>query len=216
MGQEIELDERLDQLHRAARESETAVDQVLEQVSDPVQSREVQSRLDTAQDIEAHIIEESARSPRSALMALSAELERYVRHAMVEMGQQPGTHLRGSLNILASRGSLSPSVASQFTTVRNEIVHGRYQASDDEILRAIDSGLMILRAVAAIPRESHYVKAVEVPLFEDAEGARRRGDCVGLILRSVSPGKAISSTRIFPTTGNGLKVGDRVSWKWGT
>jgi hypothetical protein len=59
-----------------------------------------------------------------------------------------------------------------FWRVRNQLVHGR-TASDDDILRAIDSGNTILKAIRSIP---HWVKVVQNPgveIFEDPNLATR-------------------------------------------
>src|SRR4051812_3290486 len=116
------------------------------------------------------------------------ELERTVRHTLLDMGrQQSGQRplsLRQSLDMLASQNLITPGVASgikEFTHIRNEIVHGHYRASDDEILRAIDSGLIIYRAVAAIPREQHYVEYPDVAVYSDSECLHARSDCLGVI-----------------------------------
>ena len=86
-------------------------------------------------------------------MLLSAELDRAVRELLASLG---GKHpfrplpLRRGLEELAQRTSLPHETLRalhQFSEVRNLIVHGRGHVSDDEILRAIDSGLVILKAI---------------------------------------------------------------------
>ena len=57
----------------------------------------------------------------------------------------------------------------QFWNVRNRLVHGR-DATVDDTLRALDSGVTILRAFQAIPRETHIVHHPGVEVFADPHG----------------------------------------------
>jgi hypothetical protein len=102
----------------------------------------------------------------------------------------------------------------QFTEVQSLIVHGRPGVSDDEVLRAIDSGLVILRAIQAIPHETHIVERAGVSLFSDAEGKAPREDCKGVILETHSAGGAIRRQGIYPTTRSHFRKDLRVAWEW--
>jgi hypothetical protein len=84
----------------------------------------------------------------------------------------------------------------------------------DEILRAIDSGLVILKAIKALPQERHTVHQNNVDLYSDPECQELREDCKGVILESLSAGGAITAYRIFPTTRDQYEKGMRVSWTW--
>lgn len=171
-------------------------------------------------DVADRVLAEASHSPKVALMMLSSELDRSVRHLLMGSGwgvQNPVSGLRAGVRRLQEIGVLSPSAASAvdlFTQVRNEVVHGSRRPSEDEILQAIDSGLQIVNAVAAVPRERNFVAATDVELFEDAEGTRPVTDATGLLLRTVGPGpRGQENTRIFPTTYE-HRVGEEVAWVW--
>jgi hypothetical protein len=212
LGGELELDESLDRLERTAEalEAETAP------APPEIESRSAES----PDSIVAKILEEAGRSPKVALMLLSAELDRAVREILASLGGEPRSwrlSLRKGLEELAQRTSLPNETLralNQFSEVRNLIVHGRGQVSDDEILRAIDSGLVILKAIRAVPHESHAVHWDNVDVYSDSECRELREDCKGIILESLSAGGAITDYRIFPTTRDHYRKGMRVSWEW--
>jgi hypothetical protein len=212
LGGELELDESLDRLERTA--------EALEAEATPA-SRELESpSAKNPDDIFPRILEEAGRSPKVALMLLSAELEREVRELLASLGSEHRSRhlsLRMGLMELAKRTSLPQDTLralNQFSEVRNLIIHGRGQVSDDEILRAIDSGLVILKSIRAIPHESHAVHHDNVDLYSDPECQQLRQDCKGIILKSLSAGGAITEYRIFPTTRDLYRKGMRVSWEW--
>jgi hypothetical protein len=100
-----------------------------------------------------------------------------------------------------------------FWDVRNILVHGR-TAGEDDILRAIDSGITILRALQAIPHEVNTVHHPGVPIYSDAECRKEIDGARGVILETVSPGGVTKMKRIFPTTQTHFKKGMRVAWEW--
>ncbi|MDP9443655.1 MAG: hypothetical protein M3P83_04615 [Actinomycetota bacterium] len=167
------------------------------------------------------ILSEAARSPRVGLMILSAELERAVRRLLLASGWGDGRTVRSlqsGIDRLVELGLLTKSAASAlriFSRVRNEIVHGARAASDDEVLRALDAAIPLLRAVAAIPRERHVVACEPVTVFSDEAATSPIPGVKGLILTTTSPGTALTSRRIYPTTRDGYVVGKDVSWAWG-
>jgi len=174
-----------------------------------------------ADEIVAEILREASRSPRVGLMLLSAELERAVRTLLWSSGWKTPTSsksLRAGIERLVELGVLTSSAASAlslFTNVRNEIVHGRRVASDAEVIRALDAGIPLLRAVMAIPRERNIVAHSSVPLFFDTGATKLVPDARGVILRTVSPGGASTMYRIFPTCKADYVRGQEVSWEWG-
>ena len=100
-----------------------------------------------------------------------------------------------------------------FAEVRNKIVHGS-AATDDDALRAIDSGLTILRALNALPNEINVVYHPGVQVFSDAGCTQPIPDVKGLILETTSPGGAMKSFRIYPTTRTNFQKGKQVAWEW--
>jgi hypothetical protein len=212
LGGELELDESLDRLERTAEALEAEATSGSQELESPT--------VGGPDDIVPKILEEASRSPKVALMLLSAELDRAVRELLASLGGEPRSRslsLRKGLEELAQRTSLPDETLpalDQFSEVRNLIVHGRGQVSNDEILRAIDSGLVILKAIRAVPHESHAVHRDNVDLYSDSECKQLREDCKGVTLESLSAGGAITKYRIFPTTRDDYKKGMRVSWEW--
>lgn len=231
-GAGVEFRHDLDQLRQQSEQA--AVDQSQQLESSPsaevsvdpdaggdgrVALRTVERSIDALVE---EILSEAARSPRVGLMLLSAELERLVRQLLLSSGwgdRRSATSLRQGVDRLVEVGVLTRSAASAltlFNSVRNEIVHGVRTASDDEVLRAIDAGIPLLRTIAAIPHERHVVVDL-VPIFSDEEGATQIPETHGLVLESRSPGGVATSRRIFPTTRgrDDYPVGVEVSWEWG-
>jgi hypothetical protein len=102
-----------------------------------------------------------------------------------------------------------------FSYVRNRIVHGESgQATRDEIIRAIDSGLTILRALDAVPRQKNIVHHPGVSVYSDEDCTHVREGVRGLILESTSPGGAIKTINVYPTTRGGYQKGRQVTWEW--
>lgn len=167
------------------------------------------------------ILSEAARSPRVGLMLLSAELERAVRRVLLTSGwgdRSTAANLRLGVARLVEVGVLTASAASAltlFSKVRNEIVHGVRAASDEEVLRAVDAAIPLLRAVTAIPNERHTVAFVPVPIYSDPAATAEIPGAKGLILIATSPGTALTSRQIFPTTQEHYVVGRDVTWEWG-
>ena len=214
LGGELELDESLDQLERTAEALEAEASPTPQELESP------SAESPDAILIAPKILEEAGRSPKVALMLLSAELDRAVREILASLGGEPRSwrlSLRKGLEELAERTSLPQDTLralNQFSEVRNLIVHGRGQVGDDEILRAIDSGLVILKAIRAVPHESHAVHWDNIAVYSDPECQQLREGCKGVILESLSAGGAITDYRIFPTTRDHYKKGMRVSWEW--
>jgi hypothetical protein len=100
-----------------------------------------------------------------------------------------------------------------FDHVRNKIIHGS-AATDDDALRALDSGLAILRVLNTLPNEVNVVYHPGVEVFSDALGTKPIPDTKGIILETTSPGGAIKTFRIFPTTRTHFQKGKQVAWEW--
>jgi hypothetical protein len=179
------------------------------------------SSVDSDVDAQVHeVLAVSATSPTAALMQLSAQLERLVRRIIAQTGhlgevRNPGS-MRELTDILERAVALpagSLDALRAFTRVRNEIVHGTTAATDAEVLRAIDSGIVLLRSLHAVPLELNVVEYPGVPIYSDDSGtARLQGK--GLILSTTSPGGAVTTRRIFPTTRDHYTRGKVVAWEW--
>lgn len=170
--------------------------------------------------IVGQVLEATSRSPKLGLMLLAAELEAATRQLLAGSGWgntgEYGT-LQAGVNHLVDLGVLPkslPSAVDLFRSVRNEVVHGHQTPKDDAIIRAVDSGLAILAAINAVPRERHVVDAIDVIMFRDADCTTPIDDCRGLRLRNVSPSGLEVRHQIFPTTRTWYQPGREVTWQW--
>jgi hypothetical protein len=214
-GQEIELEDSLQRLQEAATKAATEV-----APAEEFRSQENKHALtEDASDPINKILEEAIRSPKAALLLLASECEKEVRRLLMSTGWHGGREIRSigqGFNILGQLEVVSPSVGRSvrlFADVRNRLIHGR-DATDDDILRAIDSGITTLKALRSIPHETNIVYHPCAELFSDAEGKNRIPDVCGLILETTSPGGTTKQYRIFPTTRENYQRGRRVSWEW--
>jgi len=214
-GQEIELGDSLARLGAAAVKTASEV-AALPLTIPALTTGEPE---DDPSELERRVLEEAGRSPKAALLLLASEMEREVRQLLAAQGLL-GSHrivsFPQAIQLLDQRGGLLRHVASSvdlFWNLRNQLVHGR-RASEDDILRAVDSGLTILRAVKAIPHEQNTVAYDLTEVFSDEQGQAVRNDVRAIILRTKSPGRATTSIRVFPTTRTHFKVGMRVAWEW--
>lgn len=222
-GTGVQFREELDHLKDAS--ARAVIDQAL---ADPpvVKATSVealtieQSALQAAEGTITEILREAARSPRIGLVMLSGELEASVRQLLAMTGwETPASARSVSMGVrrLVEVGVLTESAASAlalFMTVRNEIVHGRTRASDDEVVRAIDAGVSLLRAITVIPRERNVIEHENVPIFSDPEGTIPVSFGHGVIMRTHTPGGRTSTLRIYPTTRTDHEVGREVTWEW--
>jgi hypothetical protein len=126
------------------------------------------------------------------------------------------TSLSGSVEQLEAQGSLPRYVSTSaklFDAVRNKIIHGG-TATDDDILRAIDSGFQLLKAIESIPLARNIVLRVNVPIYSDSGCTQAINDGMGIILETISPDGDEKSYRIFPTTRTHFQIGKQVAWEW--
>jgi hypothetical protein len=150
-------------------------------------------------------------------MTLRAELEKQAQQALATRGLlrgRPVVSLNQALGELRQYG-LPELEASQklFDDVRNKLVHGA-AGTDDDALRALDSGITILRALNALPNEVNVVHNPRVEIFSDGMCTTPIPDAKGVILESTPPGGGMKTFRIFPTTRIHFQKGKRVAWEW--
>ncbi len=213
LGQRVELSEEVLELDAAA----AAVVQETEKLP-PEQRRATTPAEEENLDATINsIIQQAASDPKLALMSLSAELEKQARRALATRGllnARATVSLRQALSELIQYGfpeNLAGSL-QLFQDVRNRIVHGA-AASNQDALSALDSGITLLRALTALPNETNIVHGL-VPIYSDPDCQRQILDARGLILETTSPGGAIKTFRIFPTTRTHFVKGKRVAWEW--
>lgn len=167
----------------------------------------------------ARVLEEIPKSPKGALLILGAEIEKELRALLWTSGWFQGVGkatITASVGHLVQLGVIPATVASSvkaFLEIRNPLMHG-YGVTDDQVLRAIDIGLTILRAVLAIPLEEHRVLAADVQLFEDEAGTRVRQDVRGVLLENKNRHTGATRISASPTIRTNYRKGERVSWEW--
>lgn len=172
-----------------------------------------------AERVVDEIVSEAAHSPKVALIHLASELEKVARQLLASTG-----HLNGRRHIPLSQAIAElhekyglprhvPSSLRLFLETRNRLIHGG-EGTEGDILRAVDSGLMILKALQAFPREINVVYHPGVELFSDPELTQVIQNAKGVILETTAPGGATKTFRIFPTTQTHFKKGQQVAWEW--
>lgn len=210
-GGEFKFDAELDRL---AHSAEAASDAVPESTAPDVESKDPDPVVREA-------LEVAAQSPRAGLILLGAEIEQRVRRLAAQRGAlyanpQVWRNRPVTWNTLRLFEMPQPvlDAVDEFRRVRNRVVHGQ-GASDAEVLRAIDSGVMILGAIDRVPRELNEVYETEIPVFSDAEGTREREGVKAVMLRTTSTDRPDDATlRIYPTTRTHFRKGELVAWEW--
>jgi hypothetical protein len=241
LGQEIELEDSLRQLHEEATKAASEVKEIPKsnsaqeldvQLGDPFYDRfwsttenkerkadEALEAIDGHPDPVDKILEESARSPKAALLLLAAEIEKELKRVLFGSGWHGGRDIRGireGFDILARLEVLPKHVGGSvrlFSDMRNRLIHGG-NATDDDVLRAVDSGITILKALRSIPLEVHMVHHPGVELYSDRQGKNVMPGVRGVILETTSPGGATKRHAVLPTTRDHFKRGKRVAWEW--
>jgi hypothetical protein len=200
-GLKFELDELEKSADATAMEVPTFVGPVLLEESQV-------ARADQEEKFDAtikSILQQATSAPKVALIALRAELEKDARQALAARGMLGGRRavsVSQALSELHQYGfppNLSGSL-KLFNDVGNSIIHGKTDATDDDVLRALDSGISILRSLNALPNEVNVVYHPGVELFSDAAGTKTIPDAKGIMIETTSPGDVTKMLRIFPTT----------------
>jgi hypothetical protein len=170
---------------------------------------------ETDTNVVQQVLSEASSSPKLALITLSAELERKARQVLAS-SQDPSEWRNRPLSHTLNRLELSPQVHAayqEFRVVRNKIVHG-HAASDNDALRAIDYGLVILDALNKIPHAIHRVLTSPVECFANAEGTASV-DYFAVLLKSESTADSEAHEHAFPTRQENYQPGQALSWEWG-
>jgi hypothetical protein len=165
------------------------------------------------------LLEDASRSPKAALMLLSAEIDRELREFMLTTHGQHAPPLPLALRFLPPDIAVAPQLAAavrEFWKVRTRIVHG-IEADDDDALRAIDSGLVILKTVKSLPREVNVIYDPGTDVFHQDAGGEyeldKRPDVRTVILETRRP-DGTKERRVYPTTRTDYRKGQRVAWEW--
>lgn len=215
LGQEIELDKSLKELNESAQAAVLGTPEIVqpaEKTNSTAPDRSIGS------DVERKVLDEASRSPKVALILLSSELEREVRQLLATTGRLEDSHtpFLTSIQTFEKSGAIPKHVVESvksFYQIRNRLVHG-HNATDDDIIRAIDSGLTILRTIQAIPHETNAVYHPGMDVYEDPAGEKLRKNVKAVVIETLSPGGARRNLRAYPTTKSHFERGKRVAWEW--
>jgi len=156
-------------------------------------------------------------------MLLAPGIERHLRAFMAATGfhnrVRPNATLPEAVDAISETWPLSENFRQSvriFWDVRERINHG-YNVPDADVLRAIDSGKLILKTLEALKREKKVVAGTGVELFSDRQGRTPRSGVWGLALENTSSdGKETKTLQVFPTTRTDYRLGDEVSWDFDT
>ena len=153
-GIEFELDELRDKTEAA--EAKAALSSEVGRQED----QRISASATVAERAEVEeVLREAARSPKLGLMLLASKIERAARELtetrLRDSSLRRPRTLREIMNRLVAEDLIPPETEealSLFNRVRNRIVHG-HDAEDDEVTRAIDSGIRLLRLLLHMPPE---------------------------------------------------------------
>lgn len=208
LGAEAEFGPELDQLQkeaaRATQEAEAAVEMIGSAAESPT------AKSNDLDALRAEVLAEAQRSPRLALMLLSAEIEKLARRVAGETGGQYKSLYASVRKWQEHLPSHAGEAFRLFAAVRNRILHGG-TASDEEILRAIDSGLALAAALRSLPTSKLVVLQAGIELFTDPE-CKVPADGKGVML-SVKDPEGDTEIQIWPTRRD-YGVGISVSPEW--
>jgi hypothetical protein len=177
--------------------------------------------VSTTRDVEGRVRAEAQRSPKAGLQILSAEIEREIRPFMAATGFHQGGNLTAplpqALGALAATWQLPENVTSasrSFWDVGERVRRG-YDVADSDVLRSIESGLLILKTLQSLRREKKVVLYTELSLFSDAAGKQSIPGVWGLMLENTSSdGKETKSVQVLPTSRMDYRVGDELTWEF--
>ena len=216
-GQEIELNESLKRLDKSATSIESEVAALTTQPT-PAATEDEHEQDD---GVVTRVVTEAGRSPTAALILLARELEKLARQLLASTGHLQGRRfvpLSQAIAELDKQFGLPrhvPNSLKLFWETRNRLIHGG-EGTDEDILRAVDSGLTILKALQALPREVNVVYDSGIEVFSDPELTAKfaHPHVNGVILETQAPGGTSSTLRMFPTTKTHFQKGRQVAWEW--
>ena len=219
LGNEIELDTQLEKLGEAVDQASNEVEALPRDLSPALQKSSSNATATEPQDAIAKIHEAASQSPKIALLMLETEMEREAKKILASIGklsEQKTLSFVRLIDRLDSHYGLPRYVLSSlrlFASIRNKIVHSK-TASEEDVITAIDSGVMIYRALQSLPHERNWVHHVDVPLYSDDKCLLEIPEVKGIILKTESSGGTTTSYRIFPSTRSHFRIGKQVSWDW--
>lgn len=211
-GQEIELDP-IDKFRKS-------VEEIKEEVSktrmDMTKIQKVAKESD--KDIKG-VLEAAEVNPELGIIKLSSIIEREIRILAGSRGQwMPKSNMMSVVGTLMQEGFISSNSAESlklFWQLRNQIVHGYEPRPPHEVLKVLDIGLELLKAIRSKSYEINIVYHPGVDLFSDENCKNRLEGVKGVILETISADRKSIFKRIFPTTDPAYYQKEQmVSWEW--
>ncbi|MGB7296561.1 MAG: hypothetical protein WBC70_13320 [Candidatus Aminicenantales bacterium] len=209
LGQEFEFDQRLEMLKEHISEGQKEI---------LIQGDMLKKGIPKQEEV--NILEKAKDQPLEALARIRNLVEQELVDLMAAKGfsqyLESGFSFHKAITLLQNRENITKSTANslrQFYDLTNNILRAQIETSEDELIRLIDLGSMLLNLIRAIPRETYEVYKPNVELYRDKECKVKYEDVTGLILRVISPGGTKEDYRIYPTTRNYLEA-QILSWEW--
>lgn len=165
------------------------------------------------------VLSRAVQAPKAALMLLASDIERELRQLLAATGWHQGkpfTPVPLGIERVARMTPMPEALTEavqQFWPIRSKLVHG-HDVNDGQVLRAIDAGLVLLKAIRAVPHETNVVHHSGVEVFGDQAGTTRVDGVRALILETTSSDGQQTKFRVFPTTRTDYVKGKRVAWEW--
>ncbi|MCG6146614.1 hypothetical protein [Leptospira bandrabouensis] len=206
-GNEIELAEDIKQFEKTIENVEQRI---------PFQ----ENKKNGDENAVSEIVNDSSIDPKIGLIRLAIEIEKQLREIMFTTGWHTNIKrysVHESFAFLTTNGVLPKNILSSlkiFWDLRSKIIHGSNSINNDEIIRIIDIGLVLLNAINAIPREINIVYQINIQLYSDENCTIKNMKGFGLMLETTSPGKTTKTLRIFPTNLTNYEIGKCVTWEW--
>lgn len=176
LGNKFTMEPQLDALENKAAQAsvenvpEIAAEEVPQGGDVPVAAAEGESEVD---EFIADVLEEAGRNPKLGLMLLSMGLDRLSRR--IAKARQTPNQSSISHVVRELQPTLPVNITAaleDFRAIRNKIVHGM-SATQNDIIRAIDSGIMIYRALSNVSLPLFKVITPHVELYQDPAGQRK-------------------------------------------
>ncbi|MDL5599353.1 hypothetical protein QS468_42035 [Bacillus subtilis] len=216
LGQEIELADSLETLRVSA---ESASRESALSLPIPVQPPLDETQLQNKNDDIQLILDEASRSPKIALINLGGLIENTAKKALAISGSPKsldGISVIDAVKKLSIRhGGLPGDILESlklFMDVRNKIIHSR-EATEGDVISAIDSGLTILRTLRSIPIRQYITLHPNIPLYSDPDCKILRPG-TALIMEIVGPGGFKKTRDIYPTTRTDYVKGQKLTAEW--
>ncbi|MGC3932851.1 hypothetical protein [Pseudomonas atacamensis] len=216
LGQEIELADSLETLRVSAESAsrETALSLPL-----PVQNTVDETQSQNENDEIQLILDEASRSPKVALINLGGLIENTAKQALAISGFSKSSDsisvIEAVKRLSIRHGGLPGDILNSlklFMDVRNKIIHSR-EATESDVISAIDSGLTILRTLKSIPVRQYITLYPNIPLYSDSDCKILRPG-TALIMEVVGPGGFEKTRDIYPTTRTNYVKGQKLTAEW--